>query len=34
MLPSRFLALDRYEKAFVMAAIDLKLERDAEAARK
>lgn len=28
MLPSTFLNLDRYEKAFIIAAIDIKIEND------
>ncbi len=28
MLPSQFLALDRQEKAFIVAAIEIKLEED------
>ena len=28
MLPSQFFALDKYEKAFVMAAIDIRIERE------
>lgn len=28
MLPSQFLSLDRYEKAFVIAAIDVKVEAE------
>lgn len=28
MLPSQFLNLDRYEKAFVIASIDVRVERE------
>jgi len=28
MLPSQFLALDRQEKAFIVAAIEIKIEED------
>lgn len=28
MLPSQFLALDRQEKAFIVAAIEMKIEED------
>lgn len=28
MLPSQFLALDRQEKAFIVAAIEIKVEED------
>ena len=33
MLPSQFLSLDKQEKAFIIAAIDMKLERDEKAAK-
>lgn len=32
--PHEFLALDRYEKAFVIAAVELKLENDKKEAQK
>ena len=32
--PHEFLALDRYEKAFVIAAIELKLEKDRKEAQR
>ena len=32
MLPSQFLALDRFEKAFIIAAINVKLEQEEKAA--
>jgi hypothetical protein len=28
MLPSQFLSLDKYEKAFIVAAIEIKVEED------
>lgn len=28
MLPSQFIEMDRYEKAFVIAAIDIKIEAE------
>jgi hypothetical protein len=28
MLPSQFLALDKYERAFVVAAIEIKMENE------
>ncbi len=34
MLPSQFAALDFFEKAFVIAAIDLKAKRDQEESKK
>lgn len=34
MLPSKYLKLDRYEKAFIIAAIDMKLEKDKKEADK
>jgi len=34
MLPSQFFALDKYEKAFVMAAIDIRIEREKQEAEK
>ena len=34
MLPSQYAALDMFEKAFVIAAIDLKVEKDKEIAKK
>lgn len=32
--PHEFLSLDRYERAFVIAAIEMKLEKDKEEMRK
>lgn len=34
MLPSEFLSLDRYERAFVIAAIDIKVEKEKKEAEK
>lgn len=34
MLPSEFLSLDRYERAFIIAAIDIKVEKEKKEAEK
>ncbi len=34
MLPNQYLTLDKYEKAFVIAAVQIKLEKDNKEARK
>jgi hypothetical protein len=34
MLPSEFLKLDRYERAFIVAAIQIKIEADKELSKK
>lgn len=34
MLPSQFFKLDQYERAFVIAAIDIKVEKDKEEAER
>ena len=34
MLPSQFLSLDRYEKGFIIAAIDIKVAEEEKAAKK
>ena len=34
MLPSQYLALDRYEKAFIVAAVRIKQENDEKEAKK
>lgn len=31
ILPSQFINLDRYEKAFIMASIEMKIEQDKKA---
>jgi len=34
MLPSQFLSLDRYEKAFIIASIDIKVEKEQKEMKK
>lgn len=34
MLPSQFLSLDRYERAFIIASIDIKIEKEKKEAEK